>query len=224
MFQSKCNIKYYLFSTKKIIMSSSSSTKKIQATVAGHKGKLVVSKVPAIEMERNELMSTPSQLCLLPNVPSSSSNPNASTLEFIWIHIDRESLQGQNFSEIFTKRATIKDTGKMSVAALAEYNRLRRLSLIGTKLLTKLCDFPGLSSVMRVSKAHLNTLEVFTSKAPNLISCLVEVLRSLAVADISDHLLFRRFSSAFALKRRVTMRLYKKTHPNEVLIDNLILQ
>ena len=132
---------------------SSSNNRKIQATVAGHKGKLVVSKVPAIEMERSELTSTPSQESIT-NVPSnsSSSNPNNSTLEFIWMHIDRESLNRQSFSELFTKRATIKDVSKMSVSALAEYKRLRQLSLQGTKLLTKMCDYFGLASVMRVPK------------------------------------------------------------------------
>lgn len=197
-------------------MSSSSSSKKIQATVSGHKGRLVVSKVPAIEIDRTSMLpATPNNDSLITSAPITSL-PFDATHEFVLMLIDRDSYKGLNFTELFSKRATVKDSSKMSVSALAEYNRLKKMSSVGTKLLTKLCDYPGLASVMRVGKQHLNTLETYTTKAPHLISCTVNILRSFEVTDVNENFLFRRFSTAFALKRRVTMRLYRKNHPDEV--------
>ena len=197
-------------------MSSSSSAKQIQATVTGHKGRLAISKVPAVEMQHSEqIQTTPINPAVVTNQPINAVTFDSS-FEFVLMHLDRDAFLKQNFTELFTKRANGKDQSKMSVSAIAEYTRLKKLSVLGAKLLSKLCDFLGLSSVLKVGKQRLNTLENFTSQAPHLITCVVEVLKSLQVSDINEHLLFRSFSATFALKRRVFMRQYKKQHPDEV--------
>ena len=200
-------------------------SKKIQLTVAGKEGKLVVSKVPAVNME-SSYQSRPVLTSPIDDSEVVVEEPKTGRLakEFVTTLVDVDLFRNQNFTELFTKRGNIKDSSKMSISALTEENRLRSCGRVGIKLLSALCDYGPMAPLMKSGGVQLKSLELFSTHAPHLINVLCEHLRGLGISGINEAALFKRFVSTFARKRRVNIRYYRDTHPEEVLIYFYLLR
>ena len=144
--------------------------------------------------------------------------------EFVTALVDVDLFRNQTFLELFTQRGNVKDSPKMSISAVTEDNRHRSCARVGTKLLSALCGYSPMAPLMKSGGVQLKSLELFSTHAPHLINVLCDHLRNLGISGMNEAALFKRFVSTFARKRRVNIRYYRDTHPEEVFIYFYLLR